>query len=262
MFTVYIVGVGLGVWYLMPLVGLRVFRRVNVVFMETYSSPSRVEVLRRFIERKLGRKVILVNRDDLEDPHKFISMVEDFGGDVALVVPGDPLIATTHQYLVKELRNRGFRVKVFHSASIITAAIGESGLHIYKFGPVSTITRPEKAPPIRPLKVLVDNLKRGLHTLFLLEFDFSEGYVMKPYEAMKILDNYKKFVDGSGNIINNDLIVLILSRLGWIDERKILIRWGSYDRVVNVKGPAVIIIPGKLHFTEKEYLEEVFEKNE
>lgn len=254
---IYIIGLGLGNWKSMPLIGYEILKKVNKIFIETYTSPIDLTNIEKTI-KKLNKKLLYLTREDIENT-RFIRYF-DKNEEVALLIPGDPLIATTHQYLVKELTSLGYQIKIIHSSSILSAAIGESGLHTYKFGPIATITRPASAPPDRAITVLVDNLSRGLHTLLLLEYDQADGYSMSPYEAMEILDNFRK----KKRIlqIKDDQIVISISGLGYGYEEKIWFRWYNYHKITNIKGPAVLIIPGSLHYTEKEYIEEVLKKIE
>ncbi len=259
---IYIIGLGLGSWVSIPLEGYKIIERVNKIFIERYTSPFDFRELEIQL-REEGKEVIYLNRVDIEDIDRFLhhlSNIRSKDEHVALLTPGDPLIATTHQYLIKELTSRGFKVKVVHAASILSAAIGESGLHVYKFGPIATVMRSSVAPPTRALRVLVENMKRNLHTLLLLEYNFEENYIMTPYEGMSILDEFRKRL--KINEICDDTYVIAISKLGEEGERKILFKWNDYHKIIDVQGPAVLIIPAKLHFTEHEYIMEVLERIE
>jgi len=61
---------------------------------------------------------------------------------------------------------------VIHSSSILSSAIGESGLQAYKFGKSVTLASWKKNyEPITTLEVIRDNLERQLHTLVFVDLD-------------------------------------------------------------------------------------------
>jgi len=72
-------------------------------------------------------------------------------------------------------------------------------------------------------------------------------------EGLKILLEIEK-ERGEGILEKNKII--ICSKLGSEQER---IVYGEFGKLVkiNLSPPAVIIIPGKLHFLEKEFLEKL-----
>ncbi|PCN50699.1 diphthine synthase [Candidatus Geothermarchaeota archaeon ex4572_27] len=249
---VYIIGLGLGGWRGLPLEGLEAIRRVSRVLVDTYTNPISDEDLRE-ISRLSGKKVSKLRRGDVEEGDAVFRAAEE--GDIAILCGGDPLIATTHQQLVRELRRRGHEVRVIHGASVVTAAIGRSGLHVYKFGPPRTLMRPDVAPPGEVLRVLAENISRGLHTLVLLEYDAASGYVMGGREALEILYDSQRRM--GARLPERGRPTLVMARLGYPDEEVVALRWGELPRG-EVPGPAVIIVAGSLHFTEREYLRDIF----
>ena len=83
---------------------------------------------------------------------------------------------------------------------------------------------------------------------------------MTPYEALKILDEAR--LSDEKTRISSNTLVIIISKIGYDDCSKILIKWSTYSKVANLEGPAVLIIPGTLHFAEREYIMEVLTKIE
>jgi hypothetical protein len=91
----------------------------------------------KIIDRKKETKPYEEVKKDLEEEQEtFLEKARK--NDIALFVPGDPLIATTHIDLVFEAKRRKIPVKIIHNASIFSA-IGEAGLQIYKFGKTATV---------------------------------------------------------------------------------------------------------------------------
>ena len=148
---------------------------------------------------------------------------------VALVVPGDPLFATTHISLIMEARKRGIPFKIIHAPSIINA-VSRTGLSPYKFGRIVTVSSPLMKSDEEKIK---KNLAAGLHTLCLFD------PVKEPSECLHKLSRFNKKV-------------VFCSRLGTAHEA---ILYGKPDELGNLDRPACAIIPGKLHFFEEDFLE-------
>jgi len=132
--------IGLGLYGIksLSLAGLEEARKADAVFLETYTSLmpalSIVE-----LEKLVGKCISIVSRQDLEQEEGRKILDEAKRGKAALLVPGDPLIATTHVDLRIRAKRQGIESYVVHGASIVSAAIGLSGLQNYKFGRSVTI---------------------------------------------------------------------------------------------------------------------------
>ncbi|MEM5801783.1 MAG: diphthine synthase [Candidatus Aenigmatarchaeota archaeon] len=223
-------------------------KKADKIYIELYTSKwfGSLENL----EKIVGKKIIVAKRSDLEENSEKI-LEEAKKSKIIIFVLGDPLVATTHSSLILEARKRGIKTKIIHNASIISA-IGETGLHLQKFGPYVTIPFPERTKGKLPesiYDVIKMNKIRGLHTLCLL--DINENKVMNPKEAIKILldlENLKK-----ENLITKDSKIIVLSKAG-SDDSKIVFNTIKNLQRMEINTPAVLIIPGKLHFTEEEFL--------
>lgn len=76
--------------------------------------------------------------------------------------------ATTHIDLVIRSKELNIEVEVVHNASILTA-VGCCGLQLYRFGEIVSIPLwSDTWKPTSYLNKIIENLKRGLHTLCLL----------------------------------------------------------------------------------------------
>jgi len=94
--------------------------------------------------------------------------------DVAFLVVGDPFGATTHTDLVLRAKQLSIPCKVVHNASILNA-VGASGLQLYSFG--ETVSIPfwtETWKPMSWFDKILENKRRGLHTLCLLDIKVKE----------------------------------------------------------------------------------------
>lgn len=135
-----------------------------------------------------GKEVTLAHRETVELEADDI-LASAYTGNVAFLVVGDPLSATTHADLI--LRARMFQapgaseptpvpVRIIHNASI-TTALGSSGLAGYNFG--QTVSIPFWTEEWRPdswLGRIGENMQLGLHTLCLSDIKVRE----QSYEDM------------------------------------------------------------------------------
>jgi diphthine synthase len=236
-----LVGLGLHDEKDLSLRGIEAIKRAEKVYIELYTSKWFGDVKR--LEEITGKEIKVIGRPDLEENYERI-LEEAKEKNVVILVQGDPLVQTTHVALVLEAKKKRIDTEIVHNSSIISA-IGETGLHTQKFGPYVTIPFPEKTKGLIPellVETIEENKKRGLHTLCLL--DVAER-CMSVKEALEILVKAKA-LDESSEIV-------VCSKLGSKDA---VIIYGKVEelREKEFDSPSVIIIPGSLHFTEKEYL--------
>lgn len=238
-----LIGLGLYDEKDMTLRGLETAKSCDSLYAELYTSGwSGLERLRQDLDKEIKE----VQRKDLEENQKKI-LEEAMSRTVGILIPGDPLIATTHIDLLIQARKKGIKTRVVHAPSIFSS-IGETGLFIYKFGKTTTIPFPQEGyEPESPYDTIKENKERGLHTLCLLDI---KEKLMTPKEGLeyllKIEDKRKE------NVLNReDKVVVFVSR-----ERGLAV----YDTVKKImerefQTPAVLIIPGSLHSIEKEALQ-------
>ena len=130
----YIIGTGL--YYLtdIPLRAIDKLKECEEVYLERYTNLNDISLLPD-IEKMIGKEIVLVGREELESD--FIPKRAKMK-DVALLVPGDPLSATTHVSLIKECKTLSIKYEMIHASSIFTA-VAETGLSLYKFGSTCSI---------------------------------------------------------------------------------------------------------------------------
>ncbi len=78
--------------------GLEALRRASKVIMERYTTPIGDEYV-EYLEKELGKKLVMAERSDLEENLRR-TVEEAKGSDLAILIPGDPLIATTHRIII------------------------------------------------------------------------------------------------------------------------------------------------------------------
>ena len=248
-----IVFVGLGLHDEMgiSLHGLEEVKTADTAFLELYTSFMPNFSIKRF-EESSGKKLNVVLRRELEEKNGEIILKAAENGKAVLLVPGDPLIATTHVALRIEAERRGIKTRIVHGASIISAVMGLSGLHNYKFGKSVTIPFPNETFSETPYDVIAQNRKLGLHTLCLLDIKAEEKRCLSIRESLdlllKIEEKKKK------GIVTVDSLVVGIARAG---SNNPMVKADSVKKLLDYdfgEPPYSIIFPGKLHFMEAEAL--------
>uniref|UniRef100_A0A2R5LC55 diphthine methyl ester synthase n=1 Tax=Ornithodoros turicata TaxID=34597 RepID=A0A2R5LC55_9ACAR len=170
----YLVGLGLGDVRDITLKGLDVVKNASKVFLEAYTSV--LTVGQEELEAFYGKELVVADREMVEQGCETI--LEDAKDkDVAFLVVGDPLGATTHTDLILRARELGIQTQVIHNASIMTA-VGCCGLQLYNFGEtVSIVMWTESWQPCSYYDRIAANRRRGLHTLCLLDIKMKEKSV-------------------------------------------------------------------------------------
>jgi len=247
-----LIGLGLYSEKDLTLRGLERAKAGDKVYVELYTSKWHGNLEK--LEKLIGKKIELLSRKDLEEDSDII-LKEAEDKDLIIFVPGDPLVATTHISLITDARKGGIDVEIIHNASIYSA-IAEVGFHIYSFGATATVPFPEKTGGKLPKSVyetLKINRKNGFHTLLLLDVIAEENKYMTPNEGMEImLKTEEKMND---EIFTKDTEIVVFARAG---SEEVFIAYGKVKDLLKKdfgKPPFVIIVPGQMHFTEKEYLE-------
>jgi len=229
--------------------GLEEARSCDVLFAEFYTSILAGTTIEK-LEEIIGKRIKVLSRSDVEGSDIILKAAEK--KKVGFLVPGDPLISTTHISLRIEAKKRGIETKVIHSASISSAAPAISGLFNYKFGRSASIPFPEKGyTPESFYEAIKENQERGLHTLLYLDI---KDRLMTVSEALKIL---LEIEDRRGESVLT--IETLVVSIGCAGSDNPVISAGKLGLIMKLDmGPVphALIVPGKLHFMEEEYLKE------
>jgi len=249
-----LVFVGLGLWSerSISLLGLEEAKEADTVFAELYTSlMPELNLLK--LERLIGKQVQVVSRRDLEE-HSGKRILETAQKDkTALLVPGDPLMATTHVDLRIRAEKQGIKTKIVHGASIVSAVAGLSGLQNYKFGRSVTIPFADSgAEDITPYKVIAENQKMGLHTLCFLDIQAEERRYMTIREALKALSDLER--QRQQHVITPDALAVGIARAGSEAPTVKADYVKELERFDFERPPHSLVFPGKLHFMEAEAL--------
>lgn len=245
------VGLGLHDELGISLRGLKEIKDANNVFLELYTSLLPDFSIERF-EDMTGKKPKLVSRKDIEEENgeKIFKAAET--GKTVLLVPGDPLIATTHVALRIEAEKRGIKTRVVHGTSVLSAVIGLSGLHNYKFGKSVTIPFPDETSSETPYQIITQNRKLGLHTLCLLDIKTEGKRYLNIREALESL--LKVEAKRREKTVTFETLAVGVARAG---SSRPVVKAGFVKDLLNYDfgaPPSTLIFPGKLHFMEAEAL--------
>ena len=208
-------------------------KRCDEIYLEGYTSLgiSLVELNNIF-----DKRINLVERDFVENYDVNQAKEKNIG----ILFYGDVFSATTHISMYLDAIKEKIDVKVIHNVSILTL-VSNLGLSLYNFGKVISIPFQN----VNLIDGLNDNLKLGLHTLFLLDLNPKDNKFLNINEGLKRLKEQG---------MENRLVVGV-ERLGYPDQK---VKVGKSDDLVKFsfdKFPQSLIVVGKMHFLEEEVLE-------
>jgi diphthine synthase len=239
------IGLGLNDEKGITLEGLEEARRADSAYAEFYTNIMPNLDL-KLLEKEIGKKIEVLNRNQLEAEGGGKMLRAASKERVAFLVPGDPLIATTHISLRLELTKMGVPSRVVHAPSIASAVCGATGLQSYKFGKSVTVPRDQPLPK-SVLDTISDNTDRSLHTLILL--DVQAGKTTQ----MTIRDAVAEMTKADPSLKTR--MAVGVARLGSRDEKVKASRMNALMDENFGSTPHSIIVVGRLHFMEVEALE-------
>jgi len=236
----YLIGLGLNERSISKQ-ALDIIARCKRVYLETYTVDLPYNKVQ--IEEQINKKVILADREKVEG----LSIVDEAKKlNVALLIYGSPLMATTHITLIQEAKELEIKYKVIQNASIFDA-VAETGLQFYKFGKTASMptwNSTKSFEPISFMEVAKQNQAIGAHTLILIDIGLEFPKALKQLEVSAKEHDIK-------------LKKLIVCQALGTKNQKI-----HYKDLQELRGfsgvrkPYCIIIPStKLHHVEKDFLE-------
>lgn len=246
--------IGLGLYSRdgITILGLKKAMQARKIYVEFYTSLMPMVTLEG-LKEIIGKPVSELTRHELEEHPEETVLREAEIGEVALLIPGDPLVATTHIDLCLRARRRGIETEIVNGVSIYSAAPAASGLQIYKFG--KTVTVPyitANYQPETPYDVVKENTERGLHSLVLLDLNRESKSYMTIREGLEYfltLEEKRK-----ERVISPHRLAIAVTGIG---SSTPLIKGDQIKRLLAVEFmtlPHTLIFPGKLHFMEVETL--------
>ena len=238
------VGLGLYDERSVTLQGRDAIAAADRVFMEQYTSRLAGATVEA-VEAVHGIEIEIRDRAGVEEsPEPILAAAAD--GEAAFLVPGDPLVATTHVDLRLRAHDRGIATRVVHGTSAQTAACGLTGLQSYRFGRATTLPFPGSRGPAVPrsvLDALGENADRGLHTLVLLDIEADDERFLTADAAARTLAAE-----------HGDVVGVAVARAGSPEPVVVADRLSALGHR-DFGGPLhLLVVPGELHDLEAEAL--------
>ena len=231
--ALYIIGLGLTTRGI-SLHGKKILKNVKKIYLESYTVEF--PYTKKELEKELKIKVVDAGREFVES-EKIVEEAKD--EDVALLVYGSPLMATTHISLINRCKADKVKYSILHAGSVFDA-VAESGLSFYRFGKTASLPAWSSGyEPTSFVEIIEDNLKIGAHTLLLIDIGLS-------------FDSAREQLVKSGFDFGK---VVVCSRLG-VRSR---FYYGELSEIdaSRVKSPWCLIVPGKVEEYEVEALDNI-----
>ena len=259
-----LIGIGPGDLGLMTVDAIEAAAGSDHRFLEGYTAtlPPEQEDL---LESRIGPWTRLM-RPDVEMPGELLRLARS--SVVALMVVGDPMQATTHVDLLLRAKDAGLNTEMIPGISATTLAVTLSGLQSYRFGRQVTLPFPYgNYLPVSPLKYILDNKSRNLHTLVLLDLDptglgVASPVHMSPAEAggvlLEMVEKYGEDESEIGVVEGvSDWPVIVLSDLGTRESR---VCSTNIRGISNVKGGRIhcLILPSSMDDLEQSGFDGMF----
>lgn len=217
--ALYLIGAGPSIEYL-SLRAIELLRRATRVYIDTYTSIAPGLSIDNIKAYAPGAEIINADRRILENESKKI-IEEARTMNVVVLVPGDPLFATTHISLILEAIEEGIGTEIVPGVSGIQAVIDATGLQFYKFCRPITLVYPESFKPFSVIETIWDNMRRNLHSLLLLDLRLDENKAMTIKEAITILLELEEELAKEMNCDTKipDSIIVGVARAGLPDSK-------------------------------------------
>jgi diphthine synthase len=236
----YLIGLGLNKKGI-SLEGLEIVKRCKKVYLENYTVDFPYSLGE--LSEVLGKDIVSLDRGEVEGLD-FIDYAKR--SDVALLIYGSPLMATTHVAILDECSKSGIKTKVLHSGSVFDA-ISETGLQAYKFGKVASMPAWDEKKNFVPdsfMEIVKDNQRAKAHSLILIDI------------GLDIQDAFEQ-LEKSADKYEIKLGKLIVCQSLGTKKQKIFYKDFEIlkEEFNSVRKPYCLIIPSKdLHHVERDYL--------
>ncbi len=233
----YLIGIGLDKKDI-SLKALEAIAKCKKIYLEIYTTKLPYSI--KELEKIIKKTIIKADRSMIENKSsEFIKKAK--AQDIALLIYGDPLAATTHLSLLLETKKMRIKTKIIHSSSVLTA-ISETGLQLYKFGKTTSIPKWQQSyKPTSFYNIIKENQSINAHTLVLVD------------KGLSIREAINELTEASKNKLNNNLVI-ICSELGTQRQKIIKGKLKELKNLSKLREPFCIVIPASLHFTEAKFL--------
>jgi diphthine synthase len=243
------VGLGLYDERSITVAGREAIAEAENVFLETYTSRlaganvADLEAAHETTIEPLGRA------DVERHPEPILDAAET--EPVAVLVGGDPIIATTHVDLRLRAAERGIETRIVHGTTAQAAASSLTGLQNYRFGKAATLPFPGSRGPTVPESVprtIRENRERGLHTLVFLDIEADD-----PAGEPRFLDAGTA-ADALTEPLD-DALAVVVARAGSEEPLVEADRLSALAQRDFGDPLHLLVVPGECHHMEREALE-------
>ncbi len=212
--------------------GIQAVENAEKVYAEFYTNTETVNI--EELKEKTGQSIERLSREEVEQKDKILESARQ--KNTVFLVSGDPLTATTHYDIKHRAEKEDIETDVVHAPSILIS-IADTGLNVYKFGRV--VTLPENMRPDSIIDHIEKNDSVGLHTLVLLDINYSAE------------DAAEKLVEMDSELVGREVVVVERANS---DEQRISVR--DLEDVSGLgETPHSIIFTGETSHKEEEFLE-------
>jgi diphthine synthase len=215
--------------------GLESLEDAEKAFAEFYTNTANIDLER--LEDKTGMEIEELEREEVEQKDRVVEEARE--SEVAFLVSGDPLNATTHYDIMHRAREKGIEVEVVHAPSIFTS-VAETGLNVYRFG--RTVTLPRDAAPESVAEHIEKNESIGLHTLVLFDIDYPADEAAAKLTEMGLDPEREAVVLERANHTDQSITVTTLGEAA---------KKGMFGET-----PHSLVLTGEKSHKEEEFLEE------
>ncbi|MBI2056638.1 diphthine synthase, partial [Candidatus Pacearchaeota archaeon] len=227
----YLIGLGLNARSISK-EGLDILKTCKKIYLENYTVDFPYSI--NELEDIIGKKIISADREKVES----LEIVDEAKKmEIALLIYGSPLTATTHISLIQEAKALKIKYKIIYNASIIDA-VAETGLQLYKFGKIASMPKwnpEENFMPESFMEIIQQNMSMKAHSLILCDIglDFQEA-----------VSQLKKSSENCKFELKNKKIV-VCQALGTRRSKIFYKNFEELKELEDIQKPFSIIIPSK-----------------
>ncbi|MEK6760857.1 MAG: diphthine synthase [Nanoarchaeota archaeon] len=211
----------------------------DLIYVDVYTVDFPYSIKK--LESQFKKKKFISAKREFVESFEILENAEE--KNVALLVYGSPLSATTHISLIEEAKQKGIEFKIIHGASILDA-VAETGLHLYKFGKITSMPKWQKNfMPESFMDVARENHSIKAHTLILCDIGLSFKEALEQLETSAL---------NRGIVLGK---IIVCQSMGTKNQKIFFGEISKLKKARGIENPFCLIIPSELHFTEKEVLE-------